>query len=89
MQEAERLSMLPNLVVLDLVGNPLVVATEGYRPLLLFKLRCLKVLDGTAADAAELASAQAQHAGRLTLSMVVSMAGCFGLKPQLGVCMST
>jgi hypothetical protein len=81
--------MLPNLVVLDLVGNPLVVATEGYRLLLLFKLRCLKVLDGTAADAAELASAQAQHAGRLTLSMVVSMAGCFGLKPQLGVCMST
>lgn len=66
------MSVLPHLVVLDLVGNPVVSATEGYRLLLLFKLRALKVLDGVAADAAELAAAQAEYAGRLTLSLLVS-----------------
>lgn len=72
MQEVERLAVLPRLVVLDLVGNPVVSDTDGYRLLLLFKLRALKVLDGVAADAAELAAAQAEYAGRLTLSLLVS-----------------
>jgi hypothetical protein len=72
LQEVERVSVLPHLVVLDLVGNPVVSATDGYRLLLLFKLRALKVLDGVAADAAELAAAQAEYAGRLTLSLLVS-----------------
>jgi Leucine-rich repeat (LRR) protein len=69
LQEAERLSVLPRLLVLDLAGNPLVSATDGYRLLMLYKL---KVLDGIAADATELAAAQAQHAGRLTVGMLVS-----------------
>lgn len=73
LQEAERgLSALPCLVVLDLYGNPLAAATEGCRLLLLFKLPCLKVLDGRPADAAELAAAREQHAGRLTISALVS-----------------
>lgn len=78
LQEVERLSVLPHLVVLDLVGNPVVSATDGYRLLLLFKLRALKVLDGVAADAAELAAAQAAYAGRLTLSLLVSIRGSTG-----------
>jgi hypothetical protein len=72
LQEAERLSVLPRLLVLDLAGNWLVSATDGYRLLMLYKLSSLKVLDGIAADATELAAAQAQHAGRLTLDMLVS-----------------
>lgn len=71
LQEAERLSMLARLAVLDLTGNPLVTATDGYRLLLLYKLRSLKVLDGTPTDAAELQAAQGQHAGRLTVGMLV------------------
>lgn len=70
-QEVECLCVLPRLMVLDLVGNPLVASTEGYRLLLLYRLSCLKVLDGAAADATELAAAQAQHAGRLTISLLV------------------
>lgn len=66
------MSVLARLVVLDLAGNPLVTATDGYRLLLLYKLRSLKVLDGAPADAAELQAAQAQHAGRLTVGMLVS-----------------
>lgn len=79
--------MLPHLVVLDLVGNPVVCATEGYRLLLLFKLRALKVLDGVAADAAELAAAQAEYAGRLTLSLLVSKCwGCWWCEQQINNC---
>jgi ABC-type proline/glycine betaine transport system permease subunit len=61
---------LPSLAVLDLSGTPL-ATTEGYRLLVLFRLPRLKVLDGTPAGAAEVATAHAQHAGRLTLSQLV------------------
>lgn len=74
-QEVELLSVLSSLVVLDLVGNPLMeAANTDHRLWLLYKLGGLKVLNGIAADAAELAAAQAQHAGRLTLGMLVGVA---------------
>jgi hypothetical protein len=72
LQEAERLSVLPRLVILDLEGNPLIAACEDYRHLLLYRLRHLKVLDGAPATAAELAAARAKYSGRLTMSFLVS-----------------
>lgn len=71
LQEAERLSVLPRLVILYLEGNPLVAAAEDYRHLLLYRLRHLKVLDGAPATAAELATARAKYSGRLTMSFLV------------------
>lgn len=74
-QEVELLSVLSSLVVLDLAGNPLMAAANNdHRLWLLYKLGGLKVLNGIAADAAELAVAQAHHAGRLTLGMLVGVA---------------
>lgn len=64
--------VLPGLAVLDLSGNPTVTATEGYRLRLLYRLPRLKVLDGCPASAEEVAAAHTSHAGRLTLSMLVS-----------------
>lgn len=69
----ERLSVLPSLIILDLVGNPLTSGTEDYRHRLLYKLRHLKVLDGVPAEPAELAAARAKYSGRLTLSFLVSL----------------
>lgn len=77
LQEAERLAVLPRLVILDLVNNPLVSACEEYRLLLLYRLRHLKVLDGVPAEPAELASARAKYSGRLTFSFLVSRASSF------------
>jgi hypothetical protein len=74
LQEVDILSALSSLVVLDLVGNPLMLtAGDDHRLWLLYKLGGLKVLNGIAPDAAELAAAQAQHAGRLTLGMLVGV----------------
>lgn len=73
LQEAERLAVLPKLVILDLAGNPLVSSSEDYRPLLLYRLRHLKVLDGLPAEPAELAAARAKYSGRLTLSFLVGI----------------
>jgi hypothetical protein len=71
LQEAERLSTLPALVILDLAGNPMISCTEDYRLLLLYRLRHLKVLDGTPAQTSELALARAKYSGRLTMSFLV------------------
>lgn len=71
-KEAERLAVLPRLVILDLAANPLVTACEDYRHLLLYRLRHLKVLDGVPAEAGELAAARAKYSGRLTMSFLVS-----------------
>ncbi|WIA10534.1 hypothetical protein OEZ85_010722 [Tetradesmus obliquus] len=74
-KEAERLSVLPRLVILYLEGNPLVAAAEDYRHLLLYRLRHLKVLDGAPATAAELATARAKYSGRLTTSFLEEQLG--------------
>jgi hypothetical protein len=76
LQEAERLSVLPLLVILDLEGNPLVAAAEDYKHLLLYRLRHLKVLDGAPATAADLAAARAKYSGRLTMSFLVRCLLC-------------
>ena len=42
------LKNLPNLVILDLYGNPVVTSSDNYRLFVIYHLKCLKALDGTA-----------------------------------------
>ena len=42
------LQQLPNLVILDLYGNPVVSSVDSYRLFVIFHLRALKALDGSA-----------------------------------------
>ena len=39
---------LPNLVILDLGGNPVATSADNYRLFVIYHLKCLKALDGTA-----------------------------------------
>ena len=42
------LKNLPHLVILDLFGNPVVSTADNYRLFVIYHLKALKALDGTA-----------------------------------------
>ena len=50
------LKTMPHLVILDLFGNPVASSSENYRLFVIFHLRSLKALDGSAIVRAALTS---------------------------------
>ncbi|CAK0831117.1 unnamed protein product, partial [Prorocentrum cordatum] len=77
------LKQVPTLIVLDLAGNELCSAPD-YRCYTLFHLRKVKVLDGVPVTPAELAEAEDQFSGRVTMEFLEDRLGptasCYNLR---------
>lgn len=69
------LKCLPNLVILDLYGNPVVHEMENYRLFIIYHLKTLKALDGLAIEATEGGVAKDTFGGRLTPDFVAEKLG--------------
>lgn len=74
LREINSLKMLPRLIILDLIGNP-IVETDEYRLYTVFHLRKLKVLDSVAIDLTEAGNAKQRYAGRLTRDLIEERLG--------------
>ncbi|CAL1540956.1 unnamed protein product [Lymnaea stagnalis] len=74
-REVFLLKSLPNLVILDMYGNPMVTAVENYRLFIIYHLRALKALDGSAIEVQEGSTAKDMFGGRLTLDFVAEKLG--------------
>ena len=68
------LQAAPCLLVLDASGNP-VAQNPDYAQYVIWRMRALRVHDGTAVTAAAVAAARAQYSGRLTLEFLEDQAG--------------
>ncbi|XP_052269181.1 leucine-rich repeat-containing protein 9-like isoform X5 [Dreissena polymorpha] len=66
---------LGNLVILDMYGNPVANDNDNYRLFVIYHLRTLKALDGTAIEAAEGNNAKDMFGGRLTPDFVAEKLG--------------
>ncbi|XP_022094850.1 leucine-rich repeat-containing protein 9-like [Acanthaster planci] len=73
-REIFSLKHLPNFVILDLFGNP-VASAENYRLFVVYHLRTLKALDGTAVESSEGGTAKDKFGGRLTQDFVAEKLG--------------
>ncbi|XP_062619612.1 leucine-rich repeat-containing protein 9-like isoform X3 [Saccostrea cucullata] len=69
------LKMLSNLVILDLFGNPVATETDNYRLFIIYHLKNLKALDGSAIEAMEGNLAKDTFGGRLTQDFVAERLG--------------
>lgn len=69
------LKMLSNLVILDLFGNPVAMDTDNYRLFIIYHLKNLKALDGSAIEAMEGNLAKDTFGGRLTPDFVAEKLG--------------
>lgn len=69
------LKSLPNLVILDLYGNPVVHDMDNYRLFIIYHLKTLKALDGLAIEATEGSIAKDTFGGRLTPDFVAEKLG--------------
>ncbi|XP_022332451.2 leucine-rich repeat-containing protein 9-like isoform X3 [Crassostrea virginica] len=69
------LKMLSNLVILDLFGNPVATETDNYRLFIIYHLKNLKALDGSAIEAMEGNLAKDTFGGRLTPDFVAEKLG--------------
>ncbi|XP_005098353.1 leucine-rich repeat-containing protein 9 [Aplysia californica] len=74
-REVFLLKSLPNLVILDMYGNPMVSQVENYRLFVIYHLRSLKALDGTAIEAHEGNMAKDTFGGRLTPDFIAEKLG--------------
>ncbi|KAL4237983.1 Leucine-rich repeat-containing protein 9 [Mactra antiquata] len=66
---------LVNLVILDMYGNPVASDNENYRMFVIYHLKTLKALDGTAIEAVEGNNAKDMFGGRLTPDFVAEKLG--------------
>lgn len=66
---------LVNLVILDMFGNPVASDSDNYRLFVIYHLKTLKALDGSAIEAAEGNSAKDMFGGRLTPDFVAEKLG--------------
>ncbi|KAL8572554.1 hypothetical protein ACOMHN_040458 [Nucella lapillus] len=69
------LKQLPNLVILDMYGNPVTTEADNYRLFLIYHLKTLKALDGNAVEAQEGNMAKDMFGGRLTPDFVAEKLG--------------
>ncbi|XP_076099461.1 leucine-rich repeat-containing protein 9-like isoform X2 [Mytilus galloprovincialis] len=69
------LKTLPNLVIIDLYGNPVVHEMDNYRLFIIYHLKTLKALDGLAIEATEGSIAKDTFGGRLTPDFVAEKLG--------------
>ena len=69
-RETFHLKSCPNLVILDLFGNPIANEIENYRHFVIYHLKSLKALDGTAISNSDLNQAREYFGGKLTLDFV-------------------
>ncbi|XP_052769048.1 leucine-rich repeat-containing protein 9-like isoform X3 [Mya arenaria] len=69
------LKSLTNLVILDMFGNPVAVDNDNYRLFVIYHLRTLKALDGSAIDTSEGNNAKDMFGGRLTPDFVAEKLG--------------
>ncbi len=74
LSEIDYLKMLSKLIIVDLAGNP-VCSDYRYRLYTLYRVRRLKVLDGTSVSTDEAAAAREKYSGRLTLEQVREKVG--------------
>ena len=81
-QEIDYLRQLPKLIILDLSGNPLCSAVD-YRLYTLFRMRRLKVLDGSSVQIEEFTQAREKFSGKLTREILSSR---LGHKSYMHVC---
>ncbi|KAK3093172.1 hypothetical protein FSP39_012192 [Pinctada imbricata] len=69
------LKVLTSLVILDLYGNPVASETDNYRLFIIYHLKNLKALDGSAIEAMEGNQAKDTFGGRLTPDFVAEKLG--------------
>ncbi|KAK7487003.1 hypothetical protein BaRGS_00021673, partial [Batillaria attramentaria] len=69
------LKQLPNLVILDMYGNPVTTEVDNYRLFVVYHLKALKALDGSAIEAQEGNLAKDTFGGRLTPDFVAEKLG--------------
>ncbi|KAH9489094.1 Leucine-rich repeat-containing protein 9 [Bulinus truncatus] len=74
-REVFLLKPLPNLVILDMYGNPMVTSVENYRLFVIYHLRSLKALDGSPIEGQEGTLAKDTFGGRLTVDYVAEKLG--------------
>ncbi|KAK0052192.1 leucine-rich repeat-containing protein 9 [Biomphalaria pfeifferi] len=74
-REVFLLKPLTNLVILDMYGNPMVTSVENYRLFVIYHLRSLKALDGSAIEVQEGTLAKDTFGGRLTVDYVAEKLG--------------
>ena len=60
---------LPSLLILDMYGNPIVSNMTAYRSFVIYHLKSLRALDGTAIESSEVATAKENYGGRLAGTM--------------------
>ncbi|XP_059173305.1 leucine-rich repeat-containing protein 9-like isoform X2 [Physella acuta] len=74
-REVFLLKSLSNLVILDMYGNPMVTAVENYRLFVIYHLRSLKALDGSAIEMQDCTMAKDLFGGRLTPDFIAERLG--------------
>lgn len=74
MQEIDHLKNLPKLIIMDLSGN-LLCSLPDYRLYTLFRIRRLKVLDGSSVQIEEAAHARDKFSGKLTKDVIAGRLG--------------
>ncbi|XP_068737471.1 leucine-rich repeat-containing protein 9-like isoform X3 [Montipora capricornis] len=74
-REIFNLKVIPNLLILDLCGNPLASADHNYRLFVIYHLTSLKALDGSAVETLEGSQAKDMFGGRLTPDFIAERLG--------------
>ncbi|XP_029195766.2 leucine-rich repeat-containing protein 9-like isoform X1 [Acropora millepora] len=74
-REIFNLKPIPNLLILDLCGNPLASADQHYRLFVVYHMTSLKALDGIAVETSEGSQAKDLFGGRLTSDFIAERLG--------------
>ncbi|XP_078381877.1 leucine-rich repeat-containing protein 9-like isoform X2 [Oculina patagonica] len=74
-REIFNVKTIPNLLILDLCGNPLASAGQNYRLFVVYHLTSLKALDGLAVETSEGSLAKDMFGGRLTPDFIAERLG--------------
>lgn len=74
-REVFHLKPLPNFVILDMCGNPVAKESDNYRLFVVYHLKSLKALDGSAVESTEGGTARDTFGGRLNQDFVAEKLG--------------
>ena len=74
LQEIDYLRHLPKLIIMDSSGNSICNSVD-YRPYTLFRMRRLKVLDGSSVQIEEVAHAREKFSGKLSQEVLSTRLG--------------
>ncbi|XP_063691021.1 leucine-rich repeat-containing protein 9-like isoform X3 [Bolinopsis microptera] len=69
------LKSLPSLLILDMYGNPIVDNMSAYRSFVIYHLKSLRALDGSAIESSEVATAKENYGGRLCEDFIAEHLG--------------